>query len=100
VTRDVLVSLLEAIVLANVVQVVSADDNGAGHLVLDNDAGQNASTNRHVASERTLLVNVGASQGLSWSLEAQADISGVTAALSTLANQALLVKVDGGLFLK
>lgn len=57
--RYVLVSLLETIVLANVVQVVTSDDNGTSHFVLDYDAGQNATSDGHVAGERALFVNVG-----------------------------------------
>ena len=57
---NVLVSLLETIVLAHVVQVVAADDNGACHLGLDDNAGEDAAADRDVASEWTFLVNVGA----------------------------------------
>ena len=56
--RDVLVSLLETVVLAHVVQVVASDDNGARHLGLDDHAGQDAATNGYVAGERALLVDV------------------------------------------
>ena len=57
---NVLVSLLETIVLAHVVQVVAADHNCARHLGLDDDAGEDAAADRDVAGERTLLVNIGA----------------------------------------
>ncbi len=57
---DVLVSLLETVVLANVVQVVTTNDNCACHLVLDDHTGQDTATDGHIAGERTLLVNVGA----------------------------------------
>ena len=56
--RDILVSLLETIVLADIVQVVTSNDDRAHHLVLDDDAGENTTTNRDVASEWTLLVDV------------------------------------------
>lgn len=62
--RNVLVSLLETIVLANVMQVVTTNDDGAGHFVFDDNAGQDASTDRNVSGERTLLVDVGSFDGL------------------------------------
>jgi hypothetical protein len=35
--RDGLVALLESVVLLDVVQVITSDDDGAGHLSRDND---------------------------------------------------------------
>ncbi len=67
---DVFVSLLETIVLAHIVQVVTTKDDRAGHFVLDDDARQNAASDRHVAGERTLLVDVGAVERLARRLEA------------------------------
>ena len=55
---EVLVALLKALVLAHVVQVVAADDDRPLHLHLEDDAGEDAATDRHVARERTLLVDV------------------------------------------
>jgi hypothetical protein len=43
--REVLVSLLVAVVLLDIVQVLATDDNGAFHLCGDNDARQDASAN-------------------------------------------------------
>ena len=59
VNGDVLVSLLETVVLANVVQIVTSDDDRTGHLVLDNDAAQDTTANRNVSGEGALLVDVG-----------------------------------------
>lgn len=56
--RDVLVSLLETVVFANVVQIVTSDDDRAHHLVLNDDAGKNTASDRDVAGEWTLLVDV------------------------------------------
>jgi hypothetical protein len=42
------------------VQVVHAHDDGAVHLGRLDDTGQDAATDRHVAGERALLVDVGA----------------------------------------
>ncbi len=54
----VLVPLLEPVVLLDVVQVVPADDAGAVHLELGDDARQDATADAHVAGERALLVDV------------------------------------------
>lgn len=53
------VSLLKTAVFSDVVQVVSADDNGALHLHLLHDPSENTTSDGHVASERAFLVNVG-----------------------------------------
>ena len=58
VNRDVLVSLLETVVFANIVQIVTSDDDRAHHLVLNDDAGKNTASDRDVAGEWTLLVDV------------------------------------------
>ena len=56
--RHVLVAFLESVVLLNVMQVVPADDHGLVHLHLGDDSGQDAATDRNLASEGALLVNV------------------------------------------
>lgn len=67
--RNVLVSLLETIVLAHVVQVVTSDDDGASHFVFDDNARQDSTANRYVAGEWTLLVDVRAFDRLKRQLE-------------------------------
>lgn len=71
---DVLVSLLVSVVLWNVVQVVSSDDDGTVHLGGDNDTSQNLTTNGNQTGERTLLVNVGAVDSGLWGLETQTSV--------------------------
>lgn len=56
--RHVPVSLLEPLVFAHIVQIVSADDNRALHLHLLDDAFQDPASDVYVASEWALLVNV------------------------------------------
>lgn len=56
--RKVLVTFLKAIVLANVVQVIASDNNRPLHFHLQHYARQDSSTNAHVASKWTFLVNV------------------------------------------
>ena len=52
-------SLLESVVLLDVVEVVSSNDDGPFHLHAFDDASQDSPTDAHIASERTLLVYVG-----------------------------------------
>ena len=52
-------SLLESVVLLDVVEVVSSNDDGPFHLHTLDDASQDSPTDAHIASERTLLVYVG-----------------------------------------
>jgi len=68
---QILVSLLKALVLAHKVQVVAPDDNRALHLHLEHDASEDAPTDRHIAGERTLLVNVVSLNRLTRCLESQ-----------------------------
>ena len=56
--RHVLVPLLEPVVFLDVVEIVSPDDDGAVHLHLGDDPSQDATSDRHMAGERALLVNV------------------------------------------
>lgn len=60
----VAVTFLEPVVLANVVKIIPADNDGALHLHLLNDAGEDASSDGHIAGEWTLLVDVGSLQSL------------------------------------
>jgi len=99
--RDVLVSLLEAVVLAHVVQVVTADDDRAHHLRLHDRARQDAAADAHVAGERALLVNVGALARFTGRLEAESDIASVASRLVlALGDKSLLVEEDGRLLLE
>lgn len=60
----VTVAFLESVVLPNVVQVIPTYDDCTLHLHLLYNASENASSDRNVPSERTLLVDVGTLQGL------------------------------------
>ena len=51
-------SFLEPLVLADVVKIVASDDDRTLHLHLNDDTGEDAPSDAHVARERTLLVNV------------------------------------------
>lgn len=71
---NVLVSLFVSVVLWNVVQVVSSDDDGTVHLGGDNDTSQNLTTDRNQTSEWTLLVNVRTLDSGLWGLETQTSV--------------------------
>ena len=62
----VLVPLLEPVVLLDVVKVIAPDDHGLVHLHLGDDSGQDAATDRHLADEGALLVDVVALPGLGY----------------------------------
>ena len=51
-------SLLKAVILPDVVEIVSADHNRPLHLLALDDPSQDAPPNAHITGERTLLVNV------------------------------------------
>lgn len=69
--RHVAVPLLKAVVFANVVQVVTSDDNGALHLQLLDDTSQNATSDGDIASEGALLVNVASLNSLEEEINCQ-----------------------------
>jgi len=74
VRRDVAVTLLETVVFRDVVQVVTANDDGALHLRAVNNALEDTAADGDVAGERTLLVDVFALNGLLRRLEAQTNV--------------------------
>ena len=63
-TGKVFVSLLEALVFPDVVEVVPANDNRPFHLHTLHNTRQDPTTNGDIASEWALLVNIGSLDGL------------------------------------
>lgn len=61
---NVPVTLLETTVLADVMQIITSDDDGPLHLQLLHDSSENASADANVAGEGALLVDVGSIDGL------------------------------------
>lgn len=59
----VLVTLLETIVLLDVVQVVATDDDSSSHLSGHNHTSEDSTTDRNISSEGALLVDVGSVDG-------------------------------------
>ena len=70
---DVSVSLLVSVVLRNVVQVISSDDDGSLHFGGDDNTLENLSSDRYAASERTFLIDVVSFNGFLGSFEAEPD---------------------------
>lgn len=98
----ILVALLKAVVLSDVVEVVSADDDGPLHLHLGHHTRQDAPSDRDVTGKRAFLVNVGALDGLLGRLETQTDVLVVPRKLlfASLSKQdSLLILKDGRLLL-
>lgn len=82
----VVMSLLESVVLLDVVKVISAEDHSSGHLVGENDTLEDSTSDGHVGGEGALLVDVLASLGFSGGLETETDlleVAGVFGLLST-----------------
>ena len=73
--RDVGVALLKTIVFAKVVEVITTEDDSAVHLGGDDDALEDGASDRDVAGEGALLINVLALDGSAWGLEAEADVA-------------------------
>lgn len=93
-------SLFKTTVLSNVVQIVSADNDCSLHLGGDDLSLENSSTNRDIASERTLLVHVGILNGSIRSLDAKSNVLHKThGLLAGGANGTLTSDEDGILFL-
>lgn len=86
VSREILVALLETVVLSNVVEVISADNDSALHLVGDNDTTEDATADVNVTGEGALLIDVGALDSGLRGLVAKTDVTPVanTASLGGL----------------
>lgn len=92
---DVNVSLLVAVVLGDVVQIIPAHDNGALHLGRNDYGLENSATDADVAGEGALLVNIVSFDGFLGSLEAHTNALEVAAAgLALLGNKLLAVEED------
>ena len=79
---SVVMSLLETIVLLDVVKVVSANNDGSGHLVGHNHSSEDSTTDGNVTSEWALLIDVSSVNGLLWCNKTKADVLPPTLSLS------------------
>lgn len=97
--RNVFMSLLITVVLLNIVEVFTSNDNGSFHLGADNVASQDTSTDGDVTGEWTLLVNKSTTDGLLWGLETKTNILVPTGTLS-IRNDTLVIEEDSLLLLE
>jgi len=74
VSSEICVALLITVVLGDVVEVLTADDDGAVHLCGADDAREDAAADGHRGGEGALLVDVGAGDGSTGSAEAKTDV--------------------------
>ena len=65
----VLMSLLESVVLLNVVEVISSEDNSSAHLIGEDDTFEDSASDGNWGSERTLVIDVLSGHCLLGSLE-------------------------------
>ena len=70
----VLVTLLVTVVLGDVVEVVTSDNDGTVHLGGNNDTSQNLTTDGNNTGERALVVNVVTRDSLRGGLETETNI--------------------------
>jgi len=68
------VSLLETVVLLDVVEVVAANDNSSSHLGGNNHSSEDSTTDGNITSEWALLVDVSTVDGLLWSNETKTNV--------------------------
>ncbi len=84
VSNDVGMSLLVSIVLLNVVEIVSSDNNSVSHFVRDNHGSKDLSSNAYISSEWAFFVNIVSLNGFFWGFETKSDISVVSDTFSSL----------------
>jgi hypothetical protein len=86
----VLVSLLESVVFLDVMEVISSDDDGSGHLGGNDNTLNDLASDGDVAGEGALLVDVLALNGGGGGLEAQTDVLVVSNTLGRLLGEEIL----------
>lgn len=87
---DVGVSLLVSVVLLDVVEVVSSEDNGVSHLVGDDHSSEDLSSDGDISGEGTLLVHVVSFDGLLRSNESQSYVLEVSDLFFVLGDEEFL----------
>jgi hypothetical protein len=92
-------SLLVTVVLLDVVQVITTDDDGALHLGGDDGSGEDTAANADITSEWALLIDVSSSNGLGGGLETQTDVLEPASTLA-LGDDTLVVLEDSLLLLE
>lgn len=98
VASNVLVSLFVSVVLGDVVQVVSSDDDGSVHLGGNNSTGQDLTSDGNFTDEGALLVDVGTVDGFLGGLVTKTNF--LVPSLGLLTSLGLGVGEDVGLLLE
>jgi len=99
--RHIAMPLLVTLVLANVVKVVSSNNDGALHLHLYDNSCENATTNKNIAGEWTLLIDVVSIDSFTRRLEAKTNVLDISDVFLGAGQHTLLViQEDGRLLLK
>jgi len=65
----VMMSLLESVILLDVMEVISSEGNSTGHLSAKNDTFENSTSDGSGGSEWALFVNISSLHGGNWGLE-------------------------------
>jgi len=91
-------SLLKPVVLADIMKIVTTDDDGSLHLHLGDDSSQNPPSDRDISCEGAFLVDVGSIRRLAWSLEPKSDTVAPPQILGLLGN--LGIEEDSRLLLE
>lgn len=63
--RKILMTFLKSVVLFNVMQIITPDDNCALHFLARNNTRQNTTSDAYISCKGALLVNVSSLNGLS-----------------------------------
>lgn len=80
-------ALLETVVLLDVVQVITTDDDGAVHAGGDNNSLEDGTTNSNIPSKGAFVINVVPINGRTGSLEAKTDIFVISGLLLDLKDE-------------
>ena len=88
--RKVVMSLLESVILLDVMKVISSQDDGVGHLGGKDDTFTDSSSDGNVRSEWAFFVNVLSLHGSCWSFEAKSNLFVVSVGLVGLLGEDFL----------
>ena len=94
---NVLVTLLITLVLGDVVEVVTTNDNGALHLGGDDETLEDLSTDGNISSEGALLVDVGAFDGSIGGFDAKTNVFDPTHGLDLFSVNITLAGYENGI---
>lgn len=94
---NILMPLFKTPVFGNVMEVIPPDDNGVLHLSGSNKTFQDASTDRYIPGERTLLVHIGTLNCCIRGLDSKSDRADVTHRFLALVSDGSLTSYKNGI---